>query len=554
MKVILLAAGYGTRLYPLTLDKPKCLLDINGKPVIEYILEKIRDLEEVDEVFIVTNDKFYNLFLEWRKNFRYNKDIIVINDGTKSNEERLGAIGDIYFAIAQKRITDDLLIINADNIFSFDLKKIFLFFGREKPIIGIFDVGDLEIAKRMGHVKLDENKKVIFFKEKDQNTKSSICSTGIYYFPARVLPLIKIYLDEGNSPDRSGDLLEWLYKTEDIYGYDCSKGGEYWFDIGSKEEYEKINKLLKNKIRILVTGGAGFIGSHVADLLIDKGHEVIVVDDLSSGFIENINSRAVFYNIDLSDLDSVKQVFEKDKPDVVYHLAAQIDVRRSVENPVEDAEINILDTLNLLELCVKYNIKHFIFSSTGGAIYGDAKVPTNEQELEKPISPYGCAKLAVEKYLNYYNKIYGLKYTILRYSNVYGPRQNSHGEAGVVAIFLNKMFNNENPVLYGGKQTRDFVYVEDVAMANLLALNDEKNEIYNVGTGVENNIIELFNKINKFFSNKFKAEYKKKKLGEQEKSCLSYEKIKIELGWEPKIMLDEGINRVYSWYKNKSIY
>lgn len=244
MKVILPAAGYGTRLYHLTKDTPKALLKINGKPVVEYILDKIKELDDVDEVFIVTNDKFYEKFLDWQKNFRYNKSIVIINDGTKSNEERLGTIGNIEFVISKRRIIDDLLIINADNIFSFDLRKIFSFFGKERTVIGVFDVRDLGIAKRMGHVELDENKRVVFFKEKDPNTDSSICSLGIYYFPARILPLIKIYLDEGNSPDRSGDLLEWLYITEDVYGYDYSNDGDYWFDIGSKEEYEKANDFL----------------------------------------------------------------------------------------------------------------------------------------------------------------------------------------------------------------------------------------------------------------------------------------------------------------------
>ncbi len=302
-------------------------------------------------------------------------------------------------------------------------------------------------------------------------------------------------------------------------------------------------------MRILVTGGAGFIGSHVVELLIEKGYDVCVIDNLSSGKKENLNKNAEFYEIELGDYSGVREIFMKERFDIVYHLAAQIDVRKSVLNPAEDAKINILDTLNLLELCKEFKIKHFIFSSSGGAIYGDdVRIPTSEESIEKPISPYGCAKLAIEKYLNFYNSVYGLKFTSLRYSNVYGPRQNFEGEAGVVAIFINKMLNNENPTIFWGKQTRDFVYVEDVARANLLALNDAKSGIYNVGTGIETNISELFNKINGFFSNKFDAVYDERKKGEQARSCLSYEKIKKQLGWSSMVGLNEGLEKTYIWF------
>ncbi len=304
-------------------------------------------------------------------------------------------------------------------------------------------------------------------------------------------------------------------------------------------------------MRSLVTGGAGFIGSHVADLLIEKRHDVCVIDNLSSGKKENLNEDAWFHEIDLADYFEIKELFMKEKFDVVYHLAAQIDVRKSVLNPTNDAKINILDTLNLLELCREFKIKHFIFSSSGGAIYGDdVGIPTPEESIEKPISPYGCAKLAIEKYLNFYNRAYGLKFTSLRYSNVYGPRQNFGGEAGVVAIFINKMLNNENPTIFWGEQTRDFVYVEDVARANLLALNDTKSEIYNIGTGIETNIIELFHKINRFFGGGFNAVYMEKKAGEQARSCLNYGKIRKRLGWEPRTNLNKGLKKTHTWFLN----
>ena len=303
-------------------------------------------------------------------------------------------------------------------------------------------------------------------------------------------------------------------------------------------------------MKILVTGGAGFIGSHVVDSLVEEGHEVFVIDNLITGRMSNLNEKAKFYCYNLDNFINVEQIFIKEKPEVIFHLAAQVNVRNSVDNPVHDARMNILNSINLMELSRKFDVKKFIFSSTGGAIYGDNdSLPTTESVEEKPVSPYGCAKLAVEKYLHFYNKIYGLNFNSLRYSNVYGERQNPHGEAGVVAIFLNKMFNGESPVIFGGSQTRDFIHVSDVVNANLLSLKDKHNEIYNVGTGIETDIFGIFSVLNEFFNNRFKLIIKDKNKGEQLKSCLAYSKIRENLGWMPSVFLKEGLERTYNWGK-----
>ena len=310
-------------------------------------------------------------------------------------------------------------------------------------------------------------------------------------------------------------------------------------------------------MKILVTGGAGFIASHITDLLIENDHEIVIIDNLSTGQLINLNEKAKFYEQDLSDHEKIKEIFMIEKPEIIYHLAAQIDVRKSVEDPVKDANINIINALNLLELAVKNNIKHFIFSSTGGAIYGDTDdIPTKEGHLEQPISPYGCAKLSIEKYLNYYNKVHGLKYTCLRYSNVYGPRQNPKGEAGVISIFLEDMLANKTPKIFGGTQTRDFVFVEDVAFANILAINDTISSTYNVGTGKEIDIIEIFSRLNTYFKKSYEPIYLDMKKGEQKRSCLSAEKIKKDLGWTPKTSFNEGLDKTYLWFlkRKKLIY
>ena len=304
-------------------------------------------------------------------------------------------------------------------------------------------------------------------------------------------------------------------------------------------------------MNILVTGGAGFIGSHIVDSLVKKEHKLIVIDNLSTGLEENLNSEVRFYKRSISD--DLSDIFEKEKPKVVFHLAAQINVRRSVENPVFDAKNNIIGSLNILENMRKTGGKKIVFSSTGGAIYGDkVKIPTPESEEEKPYSPYGVAKLSIEKYLNFYKKVHGIDFVSLRYANVYGPRQNSRGEAGVIAIFLDKILKGDQPTINGsGKQTRDYVYVKDVVSANILSLQKESSGIFNVGTSKETSVNELFEKIVELTGKTVKEVHGPSKKGEQMRSCLSYEKIKKELGWEPKFDLDSGLKETVEWFKGK---
>ena len=304
-------------------------------------------------------------------------------------------------------------------------------------------------------------------------------------------------------------------------------------------------------MRILVTGGCGFIGSHLVDELIKQGHRVVVVDNLSTGKKENLNHKARFYQIDIQDPE-ISQIFQKEKPEVVFHFAAQIDVRKSVEDPMSDAKINILGSLNLIQDFIQVSgHKKFIFASSGGAIYGDTNViPTPEGHLENPESPYGITKLTVEKYLWFYKKAYGLDYLSLRLANVYGPCQNSKGEAGVVAIFADKMLSGSQPIINGsGCQTRDFVYVKDVVESALLAMKKEKSGIYNIGTAKETSINEIFRKIKELTGSNCQEIHGPEKPGEQKRSCLDYSKAKKELNWQPKYNLEEGLKETVKWFK-----
>jgi len=305
-------------------------------------------------------------------------------------------------------------------------------------------------------------------------------------------------------------------------------------------------------MKIIVTGGAGFIGSHITDALVQKKHRVLVIDNLSNGFRNNINPKAEFTKADITNHKKIQNIIKKEKPDAIFHLAAQMDVRKSVLDPMFDAQTNILASINLVKSAHENRVKKIIFSSTGGAIYGEtANRPTPENEAEWPLSPYGIAKLTVDKFLNYYHNVHGLNFTSLRYANVFGPRQNPHGEAGVVAIFLNKMLSNDQPVINGdGKQTRDYVFVEDIVAANLAALkNFQKSGIYNVGTGKETSVNRLFKEINRCFGNRFKEMRGPAKAGEQKTSSLNSSKIRKAFGWSPKIELAEGIKKTFEWFR-----
>lgn len=305
-------------------------------------------------------------------------------------------------------------------------------------------------------------------------------------------------------------------------------------------------------MKILITGGAGFIGSHIADRYIELGHEVVIVDNLVTGQKENIPPKATFYEMDICD-QALKQIFEKEKPEVVGHQAAQMDVRKSVDDPIYDATVNVLGGLNLFQNCVKYNVKKVIFASTGGAIYGEQDYfPADEKHPLRPLSPYGITKLTTEKYLYFYLQTYKLNHTILRYANVYGPRQNPHGEAGVVAIFSTKILKEDQPVINGdGKQTRDYVYVGDVVAANAIALKTANNKIYNIGTGIETDVNVLFNKIKDAMGRDVPEVHGEAKAGEQLRSVLDNSLIQKEQGWKPSVSLGEGLKMTVEFFKRK---
>lgn len=304
-------------------------------------------------------------------------------------------------------------------------------------------------------------------------------------------------------------------------------------------------------MKILVTGGAGFIASHVVNDLVTLGHDVVIVDNLSTGKKDNINPAAKFYEIDIRDSKQLETVFKDEKPDIVNHHAAQVNLRKSMIEPIFDTEVNQIGSLNLIELSKKHKVKGFIYISTGGAVYGEpTSLPVTEEHQIEPTSQYGVNKHTVEHFL-FINKQQGLNYIILRYPNVYGPRQDPTGEAGVVAVFSIQMLKNQTPTIFGdGSKTRDYVYVSDIAKANTLAINHvQECKAFNLGWGKETTDKTIFDKIREALGVDIEPIFDQKRLGEIDRICLDNTKAKQILGWQPTVTLEEGIKLSTEYYK-----
>ncbi|MBC8278668.1 MAG: NAD-dependent epimerase/dehydratase family protein [FCB group bacterium] len=306
-------------------------------------------------------------------------------------------------------------------------------------------------------------------------------------------------------------------------------------------------------MKIIVTGGAGFIGSNLTDKLIESGHQVVVIDNLTTGFEKFINPHAKFYLADIRDGAVIDKIFKMEKPDIVDHHAAQIDVRKSVDTPVYDAECNILGSINLIKSSLDHKVKKFIYISTGGAVYGEPQNnPVSETHPVNPECQYGISKHTVEHYLYLYRLHYGLTYTVLRYPNVYGPRQNPQGEAGVNAIFIHQMLSGKTPQIFGdGEQLRDYVFIDDIVSANLIAMEKGDNDIFNIGSCIGTSVNEIYHQLKEILSFPHEPEYAPARTGEINRIYLDASKAKEKMDWECRVSFREGLNKTVEWHRQQ---
>ena len=306
--------------------------------------------------------------------------------------------------------------------------------------------------------------------------------------------------------------------------------------------------------KTLVTGGAGFIGSHVVDRLLELGHQVVVVDDMRSGRLSNLSPEVTLYQTDIAD-PALEAVFREERPEVVCHYAAQISVPSSMKDPMGDAESNVRGSLNLFQNCVRYGVRKVVYTSSGGAIYGEPSyLPCDETHPVQPLSHYGVSKYAVENYLYVYRLSYGLDYTVLRPSNVYGPRQDPFGEAGVIAIFTQAMLKGRPLVIYGsGEDERDYLYVQDVAEASIMALERGSGEAFNIGTGRGTSVNQIYSLLKEAAAYPGEAAYGPARPGDVSKIYLDAAKARQGLGWEPRFSLEEGLRDTVAWFRQATL-
>jgi len=305
-------------------------------------------------------------------------------------------------------------------------------------------------------------------------------------------------------------------------------------------------------MKVLVTGAAGFIASHIVDRLIEEGHEVIIVDNLYSGFRKNLNPKAKFYQVDICDEEKIKKIFDKERPKLVNHHAAHNNALKSIEDPVFDAKVNIQGSLNIISNSLRTNVEKIIYASSGGLSYGEPEyIPMDEKHPIRPTSPYGNSKYIVEEYLRMFGNR-GLKFTSLRYASVFGPRQNPLGEVGVIAIFIGKLLNKKRPTIFGdGTQTRDFVFIDDVVKANMLAMDQGDNDVFNVGTQKETSVQEIFDAIKELTDSNVAPIYGEERPTDIKRCCLDMTKIKRVMGWSPKYDTKKGLSKTVDYFRGE---
>lgn len=554
MKAIILAAGYATRLYPLTENRPKPLLEIKGKPIVEYILKKVEEIKEIDEIFIVTNNKFFLHFEEWKQNFSFTKKITIVNDGTTSNEDRLGSLGDVQFAINQGRVDQDVMVISGDNLFEFSLKEMTnLFYRYQTSIVALYDVKNLEEAKFYGIVGINRNNRMIDFVEKPAQPKSTLASTGIYIYPKETLSVLKDFVNRFDNTDRAGNFLEYLHQIEDVY---CFVSQKKWFDIGSFESLKKAEQEYQRRT-ILVTGGAGFIGSYVVLELLKRGDNVIVADNLNNYYepqlkldrLKQFKDQITFYKISVGDYEALQTVFVNHQFDKICHLAAQAGVRHSLENPFIYEESNVLGTLNILELMKKFGIKDLVYASSSSVYGGNEKVPFSvEDRVDEPISLYAATKKANELYAYTYHHLHGLNCFGLRFFTVYGPL----GRPDMALYKFTKAILENQPIdVYNyGKMKRSFTYVTDVADAVIRSLERVQGyDVLNVGNSNTAELSYFIECIESILGKKAIKNLLPLQPGDVPVTFAEIEKTKQVLGWEPKIEIEQGIKLFANWYQ-----
>lgn len=574
MKAILLAAGYATRLYPLTKDRPKGLLSVAGKTIMDHIADEIDTINEIDEVIVISNHKFFGQFKAWtdRRNSRNGKKYTILDDGSTDDSNKLGAIGDIQFCIDKLSIDDDLVIIAGDNFFTYKLKDAYDYFkanGLDMVLAKRF-TNKTEL-KRMAVAITDDNNIIVDMIEKPEKPESDLGIFATYFYKKDTIPLIRKYLDEGNKPDAPGYFPVWLHKIKNIKVYVFD--GEC-YDIGTPEAYKAVNRKYQQK-NVLVTGGTGYIGSHTCVELLNEGYNVFIIDNLSNskkGVLDRIGritgKSPEFEQIDLLDEVAVDKVIRENKFDAVIHFAGLKAVGESVRLPLKYYHNNITGTIILCEKMKKYGLKRIVFSSSA-TVYGRPdKMPISEDFPINAINPYGRTKQMIESILcdiHSSDSAWGI--SLLRYFNPVGAHQSGligedpNGIPNNLMPFVSQVAIGKLPSLrvYGndyptsdGTGVRDYIHVTDLAKGHIMALeklfaSDGGVQVYNLGTGKGYSVLEVINAFEKASGVKIPYEIAERREGDTAVCYADSAKAEKELGWRAVKGMDEMCTDAWRW-------
>ena len=578
MKAIILSAGYAMRLYPLTENQPKGLLPLNKKPIINYMMENLETIDEIDEAIVISNHKFYENFNDWSKTYKGRIKLKVLDDGTMSNDDRLGAIGDIQFVLDKEKIDEDIIVVASDNYLKFDLKEYYNFFKKKNADCVLAEEFPKEridyLVNNFGVAKLDFEDRVTSVVEKPKkDIGSNIALWATYFYTKETVKLFKKYLDEGNPKDSPGNFPAWLCSRKPVYAYRTKKP---CVDIGTIKEYKALdNELSIIKGKVLLTGGLGYIGSHTAVEMLDAGKEIVVIDNLFNSKIEVkdkiekiTGKKFKFIKMDLCDKEALYKIFEDERFESVIHFAGYKAVGESCQKPLMYYENNLLSSINLLGAMKEYGVRNLVFSSSA-CIYGEPdQVPVDETGAFKMTNPYGRTKRMIERIMeDVYASDPKNNFIVLRYFNPIGAHA-----SGLIGEDCNGIPNNLMPYItrvavgkleklsiFGndydtpdGTGIRDYIHVVDLAKGHVKALEKLTSEngcfeVYNLGTGNGYSVLEIVTEFNKVSGNKVKYQFAPRRSGDIAKCFASAKKAEKELGWKAELGIHEMCESSYNF-------
>lgn len=568
MKCLILAAGYATRLYPLTRNFPKPLLKVGDKTILDWLVDDIEGAGRVDEYVIISNHRYAEHFAAWVREKRMNTPITVLDDGTESNETRLGAVKDIQFAIEKLELDDDLLVIAGDNVLDFSLTRFIEYFDRKRcSCVMRYAEPDAERLKKCGVVELGEAEQIRSMEEKPAQPKSKWCVPPFYLYTRADSGRVAEAIRAGCPTDAPGSFVAYLSRRSRVCAMEMP-GKRY--DIGNLQSYEQVQQTYRGieepKGAVLVTGGAGFIGFHLSRRLLEKGMQVVGFDNLNDYYDVSLKESRLeilkaypnyrFVKGNLAQEDQLNAVFEAYRPEIVVNLAAQAGVRYSIDNPRAYIDSNIVGFFNVLEACRHYPVRHLLYASSSSVYGNQKKTPFSTRDnVDRPISLYAATKKSDELMAYTYAHLYGIAATGLRFFTVYGP----YGRPDMAYFkFADRIAQGQPIQVYnGGDMYRDFTYVDDIVtgMETMLCRPPKpdgdgvRHKVYNIGNNRPEKLMDFIAALERALGKQAKKEFLPMQPGDVYQTFADVDDLMQDFGFKPAIGIEEGLNRFADWYK-----